>query len=54
MTTTGSPALRLGTRGSALALAQSGMIADDLRALGASVELLVIRTTGDDRLPNTV
>jgi len=54
VTTTGSPALRLGTRGSALALAQSGMIADDLRALGASVELLVIRTTGDDRPPNTV
>lgn len=54
MTTTGSPALRLGTRGSALALAQSGMIADDLRALGASVELVVIRTTGDDRPPNTV
>ncbi len=50
---TGGPSLRLGTRGSALALAQSGMIADDLRALGASVELVVIRTTGDDRPPNT-
>ena len=54
MTTTGSPTLRLGTRGSALALAQSGMIVDDLRALGAPVELVVIRTTGDDRPPNTV
>ena len=50
---TGGPSLRLGTRGSALALAQSGMIADDLRALGASVELVVIRTTGDDRPPST-
>jgi hydroxymethylbilane synthase len=30
------------------------MIADDLRALGAAVELVVIRTTGDDRPPNTV
>jgi hydroxymethylbilane synthase len=54
VTPTGSPALRLGTRGSALALAQSGMIADDLRTLGAAVELVVIRTTGDDRPPNTV
>jgi hydroxymethylbilane synthase len=54
VTPTGSPSLRLGTRGSALALAQSGMIADDLRALGAAVELVVIRTTGDDRPPNTV
>ena len=54
MTPTGSPSLRLGTRGSALALAQSGMIADDLRALGAAVEIVVIRTTGDDRPPNTI
>jgi hydroxymethylbilane synthase len=54
VTPTGSPSLRLGTRGSALALAQSGMIADDLRALGAAVELVVIRTTGDDRPPNTI
>jgi hydroxymethylbilane synthase len=30
------------------------MIADDLRALGASVEIVVIRTTGDDRPPSTV
>ena len=54
MTPTGGPTLRLGTRGSALALAQSGMIADDLRALGATVELVVVRTAGDDRPPNTV
>jgi hydroxymethylbilane synthase len=50
---TGRPELRLGTRGSALAVAQSGLIADDLRALGATVEMVVIRTTGDDRAPDT-
>jgi len=52
--TSDGPALRLGTRGSALALAQSGMIADDLRILGAAVELVTVRTAGDDRPPNTV
>ncbi|HSW41512.1 MAG TPA: hydroxymethylbilane synthase, partial [Patescibacteria group bacterium] len=52
MPLTAGPSLRLGTRGSALALAQSGLIADDLRALGASVELVVIRTAGDERPPN--
>jgi hydroxymethylbilane synthase len=51
--TTG-PYLRLGTRGSALALAQSGAIADALRALGAAVETVTIRTAGDNRAPNTV
>lgn len=40
-------ALRLGTRGSALALTQSGHIADDLRALGHDVELVTITTQGD-------
>jgi hydroxymethylbilane synthase len=39
--------IRLGTRGSALALAQSSMIADRLRALGAEVEMVTIRTEGD-------
>jgi hydroxymethylbilane synthase len=39
--------IRIGTRGSALALAQSGHIADDLRALGADVELVPITTSGD-------
>jgi hydroxymethylbilane synthase len=39
--------IRIGTRGSALALAQSGLIADDLRALGAEVELVPITTSGD-------
>ncbi|MGB8650966.1 MAG: hydroxymethylbilane synthase, partial [Mycobacteriales bacterium] len=40
-------ALRLGTRGSALALAQSGHVADALRALGHDVELVRITTQGD-------
>jgi hydroxymethylbilane synthase len=39
--------IRLGTRGSALAVAQSSMIADRLRALGAEVEMVTIRTEGD-------
>lgn len=39
--------LRLGTRASALALAQSGMIAGRLRALGADVELVPVSTEGD-------
>ena len=51
--TTGRPALRLGTRGSQLALTQSGLVADALRALDVDVELVVIRTTGDDRPPST-
>ncbi len=54
MTAPGGPALRLGTRGSALALAQSGMVADALRALGADVDMVIIRTAGDERPPNTV
>ena len=43
------PTLRLGTRGSALALVQAGLVADALRALGATIEMVVIRTEGDDR-----
>ncbi len=39
--------LRLGTRASALALAQSGQVADALRALGHHVELVHITTQGD-------
>jgi hydroxymethylbilane synthase len=42
MTTQG--VLRLGTRGSALALAQSGQVAD---AIAAPVELVTVSTTGD-------
>ena len=43
----GAARLRLGTRGSALALAQSGVIARCVEALGIVVETVVIRTSGD-------
>ena len=40
--------LRIGTRGSALALAQTGMVADDLAdATGVTTELVTITTDGD-------
>lgn len=39
--------VRIGTRGSALALAQSGDVADRLRGRGHSAELVVVSTTGD-------
>ncbi len=40
-------ALRLGTRSSALALTQSGQVADALRRLGHDVELVHVTTRGD-------
>jgi len=39
--------LRLGTRASALALAQSGHVADALRRLGVAVEVVPLSTPGD-------
>ena len=39
--------LRLGTRGSRLALVQTQSVADALGALGVEVEIIVIRTSGD-------
>jgi hydroxymethylbilane synthase len=39
--------LRLGTRGSALAVAQSSMVARSIEALGGEVELVEIVTSGD-------
>jgi len=39
--------IRIGTRGSALALAQAGAVAAMLETRGAAVETVVIRTTGD-------
>ncbi len=39
--------IRIGTRGSRLARAQSGRIADELRARGHEAELVVIETAGD-------
>jgi hydroxymethylbilane synthase len=44
-----SAPLRLGTRGSRLAIIQSGLVADRLRALGHRVELVTIVTDGDRR-----
>ena len=45
--------IRIGSRGSALALVQAGLVADQLRAAGTPVEIVVIRTAGDDRAPDT-
>ncbi len=42
--------LRIGTRGSALALAQAGAIARELETRGVGTELVPIRTEGDRRL----
>jgi hydroxymethylbilane synthase len=39
--------LRLGTRGSRLALVQTQSVADALAALGVEIEITVIRTSGD-------
>ncbi len=39
--------LRVGTRGSRLAVVQSSWVADALRRLGAEVELVPIKTSGD-------
>jgi hydroxymethylbilane synthase len=43
--------LRLGTRGSALAVAQSTAVARDLEALGAKVEIVTVRVSGDEASP---
>ncbi|HEX7354569.1 MAG TPA: hydroxymethylbilane synthase [Mycobacteriales bacterium] len=47
MTTTRLRTLRLGTRGSALARTQSGLVADALTAHGFAVDLVEITTQGD-------
>lgn len=44
--------LRLGTRGSRLALIQSSLVADALRAQGVEVELVTLVTSGDVRRPD--
>ena len=41
--------IRLGTRGSQLALAQSNWVADQLRSIGHQVELIELKTEGDVR-----
>lgn len=48
MRTQGMRTLRIGTRPSALATAQSGHVADTLRAAGHACELVEIRSVGDD------
>lgn len=45
--------LRLGTRGSRLALIQSELVATQLRSLGEEVELVPVQTEGDMRDPGT-
>jgi hydroxymethylbilane synthase len=39
--------LRIGTRGSKLALVQANMVADLLRGVGAASEIVVLKTSGD-------
>lgn len=46
-------ALRLGTRGSALAVAQATIVRERLGALGEEVELVTITTSGDERPDGT-
>jgi hydroxymethylbilane synthase len=41
--------VRIGTRGSALALAQTGLIVDALAKRGAETDVVRIRTSGDER-----
>jgi hydroxymethylbilane synthase len=41
--------VRIGTRGSALALAQTGLIADALAQRGAETDVVRIRTSGDEQ-----
>ncbi|MCP3799004.1 hydroxymethylbilane synthase [Allokutzneria sp. A3M-2-11 16] len=41
------PRLRIGTRGSALALAQTGMVAAALERAGAEIETVIVSTPGD-------
>ena len=47
---TRAAAIKIGTRGSPLALIQAESVAASLRALGAEVEIVPVRTEGDRRL----
>jgi hypothetical protein len=47
-------ALRIGTRGSSLAVTQTGHVVDRLRALGVAVEVETITTRGDLSAPRPV
>jgi hydroxymethylbilane synthase len=42
--------LRIGTRGSALALAQANAVAGAIRSAGCPVELVVVKTSGDESM----
>ena len=53
MTVVAAQVIRIGTRGSALALIQAGLVADGLRSLGADVRVDTIVTDGDQRTPDT-
>src|SRR5262249_26865772 len=46
-------AVRIGTRGSALALAQATLVAQALQGAGASIEIVTVETAGDRRAPDT-
>jgi hydroxymethylbilane synthase len=46
-------AIRIGTRGSALALAQATLVAEALQGAGAAVEIVTVETAGDRRAPDT-
>ena len=53
MSAVATTTLRLGTRGSRLALVQTTLVADRLRAAGVAVETVTIETDGDRRAPDT-
>jgi len=46
-------ALRIGTRGSELALVQARWVAARLADASVATELVIMRTEGDDRAPDT-
>ncbi len=46
-------AIRIGSRGSALALAQARLVADALAEAGRDADIVVIETAGDRRAPDT-
>lgn len=48
-----APEIRIGSRGSALALAQASLVGEALRATGRQTSVVVIETAGDRRAPDT-
>ena len=48
-----APSVRIGTRGSRLALVQTALVAERLRVAGATVETVTIETEGDRRAADT-